>query len=130
MPEAQSCAQALCRGSLSNVSAKLSLRKLMDPPVKIGSSGRQPEADVWKENRVGFGNKQPSSPNLEHESLEVVDQLEVSPVRGNQPCAMCACSQRDQDVKVQVAQFLRLQATLSSDVTEKLPRFEPVVLGR
>jgi len=59
-----------------------------------------------------------------------MNQLEVGAVGGDQRCSVGAGGQRDQNVKVQIAQLGRLEALIGSDCGKNLALFKPALLGR
>ena len=71
-----------------------------------------------------------TSPHLKLDTAVPVDEFEVSPVGSDETGAVRAGGQGDENVKVQVTQFARLEASIGTDFGQYLARLQPIVLCR
>lgn len=60
----------------------------------------------------------------------MVDYFEVGAVRGDQPGAVRSSRERDEYIKMQVAELVAGEPRVLIDVSEYLARFQPVLLSR
>src|SRR5579864_7370746 len=70
------------------------------------------------------------SPDFQFDLTISINQLKICPIRGDEAGAAGACSEGNENVKVQVTQFVRLKALIVTNVCQYLARLQPVLLGR
>src|SRR5215470_2955140 len=68
-----------------------------------------------------------SLPELKLEFFELIDQFEIGAVRCDQACAVRACCERDENVEVQIPQFLRTETFGLHQLAQSLARLEPIL---
>jgi len=59
-----------------------------------------------------------------------MNQLKVRPVGSDQTGAVRPCGEGDENVEMQVAQFVRLEAVIGTDFGQYLARLQPVLSRR
>jgi len=68
-------------------------------------------------------------PDIETKFAILMDQFKVGSIGGNQERSMRAGRQRNQNVKVQVAEFLRSKAFVRANPREQLARLQPCLFS-
>jgi hypothetical protein len=63
----------------------------------------------------------PSSPNLELDLAVLPDKLKVGPVGRDETGAVGAGSERDENVEMQVTQFMRREAVIGTNARQNFP---------
>jgi len=61
------------------------------------------------------------SPHLKLNLAVPIDKLKVSPVGGDEPRAMSAGGKGDENVEMQVTQFMRLEALIGTHARQNFP---------
>jgi hypothetical protein len=70
------------------------------------------------------------SPNFKVDLAIPIDQLKICPIGRDEAGPVGACSEGDENVEMQIAQFVGLEAMISADVSQYLARLQPVFFGR
>ena len=69
-------------------------------------------------------------PDFQVKLAMAVDQLKICPAGRNQARSVRAGGESDQDIEVQVAEVVRLEAMIGTNVSQNFSRLEPVLLRR
>src|SRR5258708_18147076 len=57
-----------------------------------------------------------------------MNHFKIGPIRGDQPGADGACGECNQRIKMQIAEFVRGKPACRTNLSQDLPRLDPVVL--
>jgi len=70
------------------------------------------------------------SPHLKLDLAVPIDQLKIFPVGSDEACAVRAGSKGDENVEMQITQFMRFEAVIGTDFGQYFARLQPIVLCR